>query len=418
MHIKFKNILPIVCFLISVSYVELIHAEPNQKQLQHDIKILDGRLGKAEKKAAAIRQKLISIEKKLGEQTRKSYVLERKITKIGKRLEKTKGEKKELDSQLEAQKKGLSQQIVALYSSGEQSHLRLLLKQDDPSDIGRTIKYFEYLNKSRINKIKLINKTIETLHKTKANIVRDKGELHQLRVGLSVEKKASQDTLKQRKAAYKKVKKLVKNKKQQLAVLKKKESNLQAKIDRLIKKRQIKKEAQQRQGQTKQRSLNKLRSTEPRIANKPKKNQKNSKQVGTKQQFISNRKFSKSRGKLSWPVKGKIIHSYGEKRNQQQRWKGVVIAASGGSRVKSVARGKVEFSGWFNGYGYLVIIRHDNDYRSLYGYNRAIYVKTGQTVEAGSTIAAVGSSGGQQQNALYFEVRRKSRPRDPAKWCK
>jgi septal ring factor EnvC (AmiA/AmiB activator) len=210
----------IIAVLVSVNLASELNAEPTQKQIRQDIHNLDGSLNKDQRRANVIRQKLRSIEKKLGEQTRKAYALERKIIKVAKRLEKTKQEKKLLDDQLETQKKGLSQQIVALYSSGEQSHLRLLLKQDDPSDIGRTVKYFEYLNKSRIKKIKRLNKTIEDLHKAESDIINDQKELQHLHVAMSAEKKASEDSLKQRKIAYTKVKKTVKNKKQKLALLK------------------------------------------------------------------------------------------------------------------------------------------------------------------------------------------------------
>jgi septal ring factor EnvC (AmiA/AmiB activator) len=113
-----------------------------------------------------------------------------------------------------------------------------------------------------------------------------------------------------------------------------------------------------------------------------------------------------------------MIHRYGSIRNAKQRWRGVVIAAPGGRKVRAVARGKIEFAGRLNGYGYLIIIRHDKSYRSLYAYNRAIYKKTGQTVNAGEVIAAVGNSGGQAQNALYFEIRRGTRLQNPSRWCR
>ena len=117
-------------------------------------------------------------------------------------------------------------------------------------------------------------------------------------------------------------------------------------------------------------------------------------------------------------MRGRILHKYGSKRNDKQRWKGVVISAPGGRKVRAVARGKVEFSGRLNGYGYLIIIRHDKNYRSLYAYNRSIYKKTGQIVNAGEVIAAVGNSGGQEKNALYFEIRKGTRLQNPSRWCK
>ncbi len=376
---------------------------PDRKKIQQDIRKLDRGLEREEKKAVALHGEVTTLEKKLGAQTRKIYTLDRKIKKLGSRLQKTTTEKIKIEEELKIQKKGLSQQMLALYSAGEQSHLRLLLKQDDPSDIGRSIKYFEYLNKSRIKKIKLINENLRKLGKLETSIVKDNKDLQQLRTDLSIEQKESKRTLKRRSSAYKKINKKVSSKKRQLRQLRKKEEKLQNKINNLISRTQptktIKKPVQ----------LN---------TNKKGSKEKSGKEVGYGDRFVANRKFSTLRGKLSWPVRGRILHSYGKRRNEKQRWKGVVISAPGGRKVHAVARGKVEFSGWFNGYGYLVIIRHDNNYRSLYGYNRAVYVKTGQVVKGGTTIAAVGNSGGQQRNALYFEIRKGTLPRNPAKWCR
>ena len=417
----------LLCIALSLTIIvsQRATAAPTSKQLKQDIKALDSKLNKEKKKASVMRQNVRYLEKKLGEQDQQSYVLTKKMEKISKRLRKTQAEKTELDLELKLHKRGLSQQVQALYSAGEQSHLRLLLKQDDPSDISRTIKYFEYLNKSRLKKIKHVNVTLQKMNKVEADIIKDKSELQRLSSELSIKKKLSKKILKQRTLAYNKVKKSVNYKKKKLSELKRKEAKLQAKIDRLIQ-QNLQKQQETRNKKTiktqKNKKIAKKKPVENRanktIQAKQTKKSKPAQQVGTNQNFTSNRKFSTLRGKLSWPVRGKMIHSYGQRRNEKQRWKGVVIATAGGKKVRAVARGKVEFSGWFNGYGYLVIIRHDDNYRSLYGYNRAVYVRTGQVVQGGTTIAAVGNSGGQQRNALYFEIRKRSSPRNPAKWCR
>ncbi len=378
----------------------------SRQQIQKDIKVLDSRLSREERKAAALRAEVRTLEQKLGEQTRKAYAIEKKIKQVVKRLDQANTEKKVLEAELKLQKKGLSQQMQALYSAGEQSHLRMLLKQDDPSDIGRTVKYFEYLNRSRIKKIQGIKATLQQLLEVTQRVKKNKTRLQHLQANLLKEKKASQQILEQRERAFKKSNKRVKKKKQQLRELKRKEAKLQSKIERLVAQTaRVEPEVKQKKQENK--------------GKKPAKKQqkKQSKQVSSST-FYANKRFSSLRGKLSWPVKGKILHSYGEKRNEKQRWKGTVIAARGGQKVRAIAEGKVEFAGWFTGYGYLVIIRHDNNYRSLYGYNRAVYVRSGQVVKGGAVIAAVGNSGGQQRNALYFEIRKGASPRNPAKWCR
>ena len=64
------------------------------------------------------------------------------------------------------------------------------------------------------------------------------------------------------------------------------------------------------------------------------------------------------------------------------------------------------------------IIQHNKNYLSLYGYNRSVYKKEGSRVQANEVIAAVGNSGGQSQNALYFEIRKGQTPQNPSRWCK
>jgi len=390
----------------------------NKTQLQKDIRALDRGLEREEKKATAARGEVRQLEKKLGVQTRKMYTINKKIKKLDKRLLATTKEKATLDGDLNIQKKGLTLQMQALYSAGEQSHLRLLLKQDDPSDIGRTVKYFEYLNKSRIKKIKSIKVTLSKVRKLETTIATDHKELKQLKTELSIERTSSKNTLQQRTFAYKKINKKVNSKKQKLVRLRKKEAKLQSKIARLVAQNKSQAKAKAKAKAQSHKDKKKAVASSNKSTKKATKTTQKSRQVGSQQNFVADKKFSSLRGKLSWPVKGRISHSYGQRRNEKQRWKGVVIAASGGRKVHAIARGKVEFSGWFNGYGYLVIIRHDNNYRSLYGYNRAVYVRTGQIVKGGTTIAAVGNSGGQQQNALYFEIRKGTRPRNPAKWCR
>lgn len=404
------NLVALFIVLLSLSG-GIALANTDTEKLRRDIRILDKGLDVDEKKAAQIKEQVRKLERELGEQTKKTYLLERKIKKTNARLDKMNKEKEELESLLDKQKSGLSQQIVALYTAGQQSHIRMLLKQDNPSDIGRTVKYFEYLNRSRVRKINSIKETLSKLQNVTRKIAADKSNLVSLREALLIEKAASKKTLQKRQNAYKKISKRVKTKQQRLRELKKKEAKLQNKINALVAKAEANRRKAANNRPVKKSEKNKVTPKAAEPVNKK------AKKV-VSERFYADRKFSTLRGKLSWPVKGKIIHSYSERRNEKQRWKGTVIQAAGGRKVHAIARGKVEFAGWFNGYGYLVIIRHDNNYRSLYGYNRAVYVRQGQIVKGGSVIAAVGNSGGQQKNALYFEIRKGTTPKNPAKWCR
>jgi lipoprotein NlpD len=109
-----------------------------------------------------------------------------------------------------------------------------------------------------------------------------------------------------------------------------------------------------------------------------------------------------------WPVSGKVIEKFDEKRN-----KGIDIAAKEGDAVLASADGQVVYSGsGLRGYGNLVILKHGDDFISAYAHNRQILVKQGQAVKRGQRIAEVGRSDASQPK-LHFEIRRLGKPVDP-----
>jgi septal ring factor EnvC (AmiA/AmiB activator) len=390
-------------------------ADTQQQQIKKEIKQVSSSLHVAQSKSRKLSQQMVSLEKNLSDISKSQYRTEKKMQKLEGRLGKTVNEKQQLLKSISLQKEALAQQMQALYTSGEQSHLRLLLKQDDPSDIGRTVKYFEYLNRSRLDKIKIIHSSLDKIKQMEQQIVGDRTKLQRLSSKLSLQKVNLNKTLKKRETSLVLARRQVANRSSKLKKLKKQEERLQRVLSNLIDRQKKEEKINKSQGKRKQQTVAKV--PKERVVKSKDKARSKGKML-EQSKFISSRPFSSLRGRLSWPVRGRMIHSYGSHRNAKQRWKGVVIEASGGTKVRAVARGKIEFAGRLNGYGYLVIIRHDKNYRSLYGYNRAIYKKTGQTVNAGEVIAVVGNSGGQARNALYFEIRRETRLQNPARWCR
>ena len=407
------NLLTSILILFSMLITTSSVADSEQQQIKQKIKQVSSSLHAAKSRSSKLSSEVNGLEKNLSDLSKSQYRTEKKMETLGKKLSQSSYEKQQLLVSIEEQKEALAQQMQALYTSGEQSHLRLLLKQDDPSDIGRTVKYFEYLNRSRLNKIKTIRTSLEKVKHIAQKIADDRTKLTGLKSKLSTQKNSLNKTLKKREKSLKQAKKQVANKANKLKKLKKQETRLSHMIANLITK-------QKKETTARKKPVNpKNKPVQPRkqVATTHK-DKKPKGKIVTASKFTSSRPFSSLRGRLSWPVRGRMIHRYGSKRNAKQRWRGVVISAPGGRKVRAVARGKIEFAGRLNGYGYLIIIRHDKNYRSLYAYNRAIYKRTGQTVNAGEVIAAVGNSGGQAQNALYFEIRRGTRLQNPSRWCR
>jgi septal ring factor EnvC (AmiA/AmiB activator) len=78
----------------------------------------------------------------------------------------------------------------------------------------------------------------------------------------------------------------------------------------------------------------------------------------------------------------------------------------------------VVFADWMRGFGNLIIVDHGSDYLSIYGNNETLFRQAGDTVGSGDSIARVGSSGGNAETGLYFELRHHGKPFDPLSWAK
>ena len=106
------------------------------------------------------------------------------------------------------------------------------------------------------------------------------------------------------------------------------------------------------------------------------------------------------------PVSGIITSRFGNRESiRSYGHTGLDIAAPAGTSIKAAADGTVTFSGYSGGYGYVVKMSHGNGIETYYGHCSALYVSAGEKVEAGDTIAAVGSTGNSTGNHLHFEVR-------------
>ncbi len=123
-------------------------------------------------------------------------------------------------------------------------------------------------------------------------------------------------------------------------------------------------------------------------------------------------------GTFSWPVTGTITSPFGWRSNpfggSPEFHQGLDIAAPTGTTVTAAAGGTVIMAQWYGGYGNYILIDHGGGYSTGYGHLSAIYVSTGQVVQRGQAIGAVGSTGQSTGPHLHFEVRIDGKPVDPA----
>jgi septal ring factor EnvC (AmiA/AmiB activator) len=132
--------------------------------------------------------------------------------------------------------------------------------------------------------------------------------------------------------------------------------------------------------------------------------------------------FGALKGRLPWPTEGRIVTGFGTQVHPRFGTRtfrnGVDIEAAVGRDVLAVHGGHVIYTGWFKGYGNLIIVDHGNEYYTLYAHIAEIEAKEGDDVRQGQRIGTVGDTGSLAGPRLYFEVRYQGRPQDPEQWLR
>jgi len=124
-------------------------------------------------------------------------------------------------------------------------------------------------------------------------------------------------------------------------------------------------------------------------------------------------KSSRSRApSWRWPTSGKVVEKYSFGRGK----KGIVVKGRTGQKILAAASGQVVYTGsGLQGYGKLIIIKHNDTFLSAYAHNKNIRVKEEEKVKRGQHIADMGKSG-TNISSLHFEIRRNGKPVDPLRY--
>lgn len=118
------------------------------------------------------------------------------------------------------------------------------------------------------------------------------------------------------------------------------------------------------------------------------------------------------RGVLAWPLKGRVVSEFGVRDGTQ--FNGISIEAPEGSQVKAAADGVVGHVGSIPRYGNVILLEHPDRLVTVYAHLKEITVRKGDSVKRGETMAKLSNSGSAENGVLYFEVRSRSKPRNPS----
>ena len=350
---------------------------------------------------------LAEIEKRYGETAATLKLIQDEIEHANQSLNKIRSEVARLNAEIKKENKGLSGQIRSAYLMGHKEKLKLLLNQQDAGLSGRMMIYYNYLNKARVTKLTEINKAVQKLDQLEKDKTQESGLLEK-KLG---QKKSEQLILdaarKQRHELLAQINDNHGSDSEQLSQLLESENKLRNVIAGL----QVSGDASVEES--------------PQIISKvidesgiEKNSESSSNAIDFKEEFPRLKvAFSTLKGKLPWPVNGRVAQKFGSPRSDSV-WDGVLIDAKEGTEIHSVTWGKVVYAEWLRGYGLLTIIDHGQGFMTLYAFNQSVYKHIGDTVNAGDIIASVGQSGGRNQSGLYFGIRKKGLPIDPLEWCK
>lgn len=273
------------------------------------------------------------------------------------------------EAQRQAQEEELKQLLQTYYVTERAKANGHLLNEGVEED--RISQYFQHLAKARAKVIDAITQTTQELAHNKNQLELEKAQIETLLKQQSEKRSSLASTQSQRKGTLNKIQKSIKDDKRYLAELQRNETRLKAEIAKAAKRNAVPMDG-----------------------------------------------IAKQRGKLPWPLKGRVLHNFGTKQTGQVNWKGMVLSASYGQQVKAVYPGTVVFAEYLRGYGLVVLLDHGKGDMTLYGYNQALTKKEGDKVTAGEVIALAGDTGGQDRASLYFEIRRNSEAQNPKSWLK
>jgi septal ring factor EnvC (AmiA/AmiB activator) len=319
---------------------------------------------------------LRSAEKEVGAINLAIKSSNRAIAELGNRQRQLQSEQQILESELASERQALEAQLRTTYAMGLQPRLKLLLSQSDASAFSRNMVYYNYYNKARVGQINQVDQQLTRLATVKREMVLAHDQQQLAGTRLQNQRQEKQLAMSRRQAA---VDALVQEMGQQ-----------QGRLTTLAQ--------DQKHTQTLLAALRGIfNDIPPDLASQP---------------------FANLRGTLSWPSRGALSLRPGQDKPDGMNRQGALVIAEAGTAVHAISHGRVAYADWLRGFGLLTIVDHGDGYLSLYGFNESLLKGVGDWVIPGEIIASVGNSGGRQQSALYFELRKDGQPVDLRPWLK
>ena len=427
-------LLALSCLLSPAFADERAQTQQQLDATRQDIAELKKMLGKLQEEKSGVQKDLKSTETDIGNLEKQVEALQQELKKTEGELERLDTEKKKLQSARVEQQRLIAIQARSAYQNGREEYLKLLLNQQNPEKFARTLTYYDYLSKARLEQLRTFNETLRQLANVEQDIARQQEQLLAQRADLDSRRQALETERSKRQQVLAKLNNDMKDRDQKLQAREQDQADLGKvlkTIEETLARQAREAEEARKKARLAQQEAEKRRQQEALAAaaareearepvEPPKKARTTLGPMVSSDGANYGGAFSAARGKLPWPVNGRLLARFGDARGSDARakWDGVMISANPGTQVRAVHGGRVVFADWLRGAGLLVILDHGNGYLSLYGHNQSLLKSAGDIVKAGEAISTVGDSGGQDSAGLYFAIRQQGRPTDPSQWCR
>lgn len=393
-------------------------AQRRLEKIQRELKDVAAERRRLEGQRGAASRELRAVDERVADSSRALHVAETELAREQDALAQLSARREALKTQQAAQRTELAALLRAAYAQGEHAPLKVMLAQDRVADAQRQMTYYGYLQRQRLQRVAALRAELAELERVEAQIV---------------EKRTALDAARARQRAQ--LATLARDRRARAVTL--------GELEQQYRDRRVREQALGSDAKALQQVIGRLRAAAARAAAERAAAERaaakaaaasakpsGSRSAGTKangpkpasEQRTPPRQTANAApvrvGGFGWPLSGNLVAGFGGRMPDGRASSGLLIAAGLGTPVRAVADGNVVFAEWMTGYGLILIVDHGNGYLSLYAHNESLLKDVGTQVKRGDAVARVGNSGGLEQPALYFELRRNGQPVDPGSWLR
>ena len=363
---------------------ELREQESTLESLRQEIRTLRQRDAALRQEERGTLEQLRIVEKEVALTEELLRELKRKQERVETQLEGMRAEHDAAKELLVERRSRLARTLRAMYMRGSANPLQVLLRTTDVDNMLVRVKYLSLLARNNERLLQEIRQRESGLAVATAGLTETLADVHATAVETQAERSNLQDSRAMRESALKSVRAKRSEYQRSLTELAQSEQRLQSLLTELQRK-----------------------YTEAL-------------ESGAVEEF-PDIGFDALLGRMSWPVRGTLMNRFGRqvhpKYGTETMNSGIDIAAPDGEAVRCVARGRVEYVQWLDGYGRTVIVNHGSGFYTVYAHLAETLVAEAQEIAAGQVLGLVGDSGSLEGPKLHFEIRAGgSEPVDPMRW--